>query len=202
MDTRSPAGQSGRDESDPSTASFELKRSSHPDMRMVERAPGQEQASMSAGGDKKRGKLQYQRISVACTDILLAHMQDGPTQPWRCHQFNIWRLQTRRIGPRGNNGSRVSRVRQPRYDELDGPRSKPWPFKSETLECIVDTIHPGPGDSSELFTIQPQHAPSRYLDSYCAGRLVDEGWYAMERISSAESVVHGHVANDSKRVRP
>ncbi|KUI63296.1 hypothetical protein VP1G_10463 [Cytospora mali] len=67
MDTRSP-GQSGRNESDPSPTSFELKRSSHPDVRMVEREPGPEQANMGASADKKRGKLQYQRISVACTN--------------------------------------------------------------------------------------------------------------------------------------
>ncbi|ROV99872.1 hypothetical protein VMCG_06287 [Cytospora schulzeri] len=67
MDTGSP-GQSGRNESDPSPTSFELKRSSHPDVRMVERPPGPDQANMGASGDKKRGKLQYQRISVACTN--------------------------------------------------------------------------------------------------------------------------------------
>lgn len=73
MDTRSP-GQPGRHESEPSPTSFELKREPHPDVRMVEGAPGQEQANMGASGDKKRGKLQYQRISVACSKKREPHL--------------------------------------------------------------------------------------------------------------------------------
>lgn len=79
MDTGSPS-QSGRNEGDPSPTSFELKRSSHPDMRMVERAQGPEQANMSASGDKKRGKLQYQRISVACSKPPLEPLQRPPSR--------------------------------------------------------------------------------------------------------------------------
>ena len=65
----------------------------------------------------------------------------------------------------------------------------------------MDALQPRPDNSSELLTIQQQHSAFWDLDSACPKRRVDTRWYAVERISPTESVVHDHVANDSKRVR-
>lgn len=106
-------------------------------------------------------------------------------------------------GPRGIDRSRISRVRQPQHDELDGARRKPGIFEGEGPERIVDALQSGVGDSPELFAIQPPHPSFGELgSSACPGRLVDEGRHALGHISSAQPLVHGHVADDGKRVRP
>lgn len=66
MDMRSP-GQPGRNGSP--AMSFDLKRSSsHPNVKMdPSSAAGLDEQTMAAGGDKKRGKLNYHRASTACS---------------------------------------------------------------------------------------------------------------------------------------
>lgn len=66
MDMRSP-GQPGRNGLP--AMSFDLKRSgSHPNVKMnPDSAPGLDDQTMAAGGEKKKGKLSYHRASTACS---------------------------------------------------------------------------------------------------------------------------------------